>query len=109
VYNPLAVMVPAVGLPVEEPSTVQVTPVFDVFWTVGVNCCVPPGDKSAEVGLRLTEIGGGAVTVTPALANALVLATLVAVTVCGPAVAGAVYVAVAPLVVIVPTVLLPLR
>ena len=78
-----------VGLPDEEPSTVQLTPVFDVFWTVAVNCCVPLGGKLAEVGLRLTEIGA-AVTVTPALANALVLATLVAVTVCGPALAGAV-------------------
>jgi hypothetical protein len=89
VYNPLAVMVPEVGLPDEEPSTVQVTPVFDVFWTVAVNCCVPFVSKLAEVGLTLTVIGA-AVTVTPALANALVLATLVAVTVCGPAVAGAV-------------------
>ena len=88
-YNPLAVMVPEVGLPDEEPSTVQVTPVFDVFWTVAVNCCVPFVSKLAEVGLTLTVIGAD-VTVTPALANALVLATLVAVTVCGPAVAGAV-------------------
>jgi hypothetical protein len=87
---PLPVIVPTLLLPPGTVSTVQVTPVFEVFWTVAVNCCVPFVSKLAEVGLTLTVIGGGDVTVTPALANAPVLATLVAVTVCGPAVAGAV-------------------
>jgi hypothetical protein len=78
---PLPVIVPTLLLPPGTVSTVQVTPVFEVFWTVAVNCCVPLGGKLAEVGLTLTVIGGGDVTVTPALANALMLATLVAVTV----------------------------
>jgi hypothetical protein len=64
--------------------------VFDVFWSVAVNTCVPSGSKLAEVGLTLTAIGGGVVTVTLALADAPVFATLVAVTVWVPAVAGAV-------------------
>ena len=59
--------------------------------TVAVNCCVPPVMTDAEVGLMLTLIGGGAaVTVTVAVANLLLSATLVARTVKLPAVLGAV-------------------
>ena len=60
--------------------------------TVAVNCCVPPVMREAEVGLMLTAIGGGgAATVTVAVANLVVSATLVARTVNVPAAAGAVY------------------
>jgi len=52
-------------LPPMAPFTDQVTPVFDVFWSVAVNACVPFVSKLAEVGLTLTVIGGGDVTVTP--------------------------------------------
>jgi hypothetical protein len=48
-------------------------------------------------------------TVTVALAKSLLSATLVAVTECFPAVAGAMYVTVVPLPLIVPTLLSPLR
>ena len=59
--------------------------------TVAVNCWVPPGRSDAEVGLTLTATtGGGAVTVTVAEADFVLSATLVAVTVNVPALAGAV-------------------
>ena len=59
--------------------------------TVAVNCCVPPVMSDAEVGMMLTVTGGGgAVTVTVAVANLLLSATLVARTVNVPAVLGAV-------------------
>jgi hypothetical protein len=48
---------------------------------------VPLGTRLAVVGLIVTEM---AVTVTLALADLVVSAALVAVTVCGPAVLGAV-------------------
>jgi hypothetical protein len=57
----------------------------------------------AEVGLMVI-VTGGAVTVTAALADFVVSATLVAVTECAPAVAGAVY---SPVAETVPTAALP--
>jgi hypothetical protein len=62
------------------PVAVHVTDVFDVPVTAAVNCCVADVCKDAEVGLSetLTE---GAVTVTVALADLVVSATLVAFTV----------------------------
>jgi hypothetical protein len=56
---PVPVIVPTLLLPPGTVSTVQVTPVFDVFWTAAVNCCVPPDSTLAEAGLRLTVIAGG--------------------------------------------------
>jgi hypothetical protein len=62
--------------------------------TIAVNCCVLPVCNETEVGLMLTETvgggGGGALTFTVADADLLVSAALVAVTVCVPAVFGAV-------------------
>jgi hypothetical protein len=73
------------------PVADQVTAVFVVPVTVAVNCCVAPAKIAAEVGLTLTTTtGGGVFTVTVAVANLVVSATLVARTVNVPAVAGAV-------------------
>jgi hypothetical protein len=59
--------------------------------TVAVNCCVAPVTSDADVGLMLTATtGGGALTVTVAVANLVLSATLVVRTVNVPAVAGAV-------------------
>ena len=93
VYSPTVVIVP--------PVAVQVTAVLVVPLTVAVNCCVPPVVSEAVVGLIATATG--TVTVTVAEADFVVSATLVAVTVYVPAVAGAVY---RPAVVIVPPVAL---
>ena len=69
----------------------QLTAVLVVPVTVAVNCCVRPVKSAAEVGLMLTAItGGGAVTVTVAVADLVVSATLVARTVKVPAEPGAV-------------------
>ena len=54
--------------------------------TVAVNCWLPPVRRDADVGLMLMETS---VTVTVAEADLVVSATLVAVTVKLPAVAGA--------------------
>ena len=70
------------------PVAVHVTAVFEVPVTVGVNCCVADVCKDAAVGL--IEIPTMAVTVTVALADFVVSAALVAVTVYVPAVPGAV-------------------
>ena len=60
--------------------------------TVAVNCCVRPVKSDTEAGLMLTATGGGgALTVTVAVADLVVSATLVARTVNVPAAAGAVY------------------
>ena len=69
------------------PVVDQVTAVLLLPVTVAVNCCVAPVCSEAEVGLMLTDT---AVTVTVAEADLLVSATLVAVTVNVPAIAGAV-------------------
>jgi hypothetical protein len=57
-----------------------VTEVSDVPVTVAVNCCVADVCKDAEVGL-IETLTAGAVTVTVALADFVVSATLVAFTV----------------------------
>ena len=57
--------------------------------TVAVNCWVPPVSSDADIGEIVTATG--AVTVTVAEADLVVLATLVALTVYLPAFAGAVY------------------
>jgi hypothetical protein len=64
---------------------------------------VPPVITEAVAGETLTEFTTGALTVTEADADLVVSATLVAVTVSLPALAGAVY---SPLDVIVPSVAL---
>ena len=69
------------------PVADQVTAVLDVPVTVAVNCCVAPVCSDAEVGLMLTATND---TVTVAEADFEGSATLVAVTVKVPAVAGAV-------------------
>src|SRR5205807_2729414 len=76
--------VPTVLLPPATPSTDQFTEVL------AVNCCVCSGVSTATLGEMVT-LFGGAVTVTAADADFVVSATLVAVTVCEPAAAGAVY------------------
>jgi len=73
------------------PVADHVTAVLLLPVTVAVNCCVPPVCMEAEVGLMLTATtGGGAVTVIVAVADLLVSATLVAVTLRVPTVFGAV-------------------
>ncbi len=74
VYNPLLLMLP--------PLALHVTAVFVVPLTLAVNCCVPPVVTDAETGEMLTlTVAAGALTVTVALADLLLSATLVAVTV----------------------------
>lgn len=61
-----------------EPAVAdQVTAVFELPVTVEVNCCVAPVERVALVGLIATEITG-AETVTVALPDLLLSATLVA-------------------------------
>jgi hypothetical protein len=73
------------------PVADQVTLVFDEPVTVAVNCLVPAAATDAAVGLIDTATPGAlAVTVTAALADFEVSATLVAVTVKFPAVFPAV-------------------
>jgi hypothetical protein len=62
------------------PVAVHVTVVFELPVTVAVNCCVPDVCRDAEVGL-IEILTTGAVTVTVALADLVVSATLVAFTV----------------------------
>jgi hypothetical protein len=69
------------------PVADHVTAVLLVPVTVALNCCVPPVTSIAEVGLMLTDTSD---TVAVADADFVVSATLVAVTVNVPAVAGAV-------------------
>jgi hypothetical protein len=80
VYNPEVETVPPVA---DQVTDVLLEPV-----TVAVNCCVPPVESEADVGLIVTPTG--AVTVIVADAVFVVSATLFAVTVYVPAVAGAV-------------------
>ena len=67
------------------------TAVFVLLLTVAVNCCVPPGASVADVGEMVTETTGTAVTVTVAVADFVLSARLVTVTVQVPGVDGAVY------------------
>jgi hypothetical protein len=62
------------------PVAVHVTAVFELPVTVAVNCCVADVCKDAVVGL-IETLTAGAVTVTVALADLVVSATLVALTV----------------------------
>jgi hypothetical protein len=83
VYRPFEEMLP--------PEADQVTAVFVVPVTVAVNCCVVPDWIDGDLGLMPTAIAGvPAETVTAAEADLVESATLVAVTVKVPAVAGAV-------------------
>jgi hypothetical protein len=83
VYKPDAVIVPPVA---DQVTAVLLEPV-----TVAVNCCVFPVWIEDEDGLIETETdGGGAVTVTVAVADFVESATLVAVMVYVPGVIGAV-------------------
>jgi hypothetical protein len=108
VYKPVVLTVPTVAPPPVTPSTDQVTAVFVVPVTAAWNCCVAPVTIEAVVGETVTVTTGGggavAVTVTVALPESDVFAALVAVTVCCPAVLGAVY---SPTVETVPVVALP--
>jgi hypothetical protein len=73
------------------PLADHVTAVLVLPVTLALNCCVPPVGSELEVGLMETATtGGGVATVTVAVANLLVSATLVARTVNVPAVLGAV-------------------
>jgi hypothetical protein len=78
-----------VALPPVTPSTDHCTLVLVAPTTVAVNCCVEFEGTLAEAGLMLTAIAV-AVTVTAEEALFVESALLVAVTVCDPAVAGAV-------------------
>jgi hypothetical protein len=92
VYNPPDETVPTVESPPATPFTHQVTPVFVVFVTLAVNCCVPDVGTDALVGEMDTETGTTIVAVAEAIF--VVSATLVAaiVTVAGEGrVGGAVY------------------
>jgi hypothetical protein len=99
VYAPPVVIVPTVAFPPLTPSTDHVTAVFEKPCTVALNCSVPDGITNAEVGLT-------AVIPTATVAFALIdgTETIAALTVCDPAVAGAVYI---PDALIVPTVAFP--
>ena len=75
---------PAVKRPVVEtvpPVAVQLTAVFEVPVTVAVNCWVAPVCTVAEVGEIVTETTGAACTVTCAVADLVLSAAEVAVTV----------------------------
>ncbi len=83
VKRPLALIVPAVAD--------QVTDLFEtVPATVAENCCVAPVRIAGAAGDTETEFTTGAATVMVAVADLVVSATLVAVTVAVPAVVAAV-------------------
>src|SRR5436305_2062177 len=90
-------MVPTVEFPPVTPSTDQVIVGFACPLTVAVNCWVAPVIRTAFAGEMATPAGVAA-TVTVALALFVASAALVAVTVCVPASAGAVYKPVASMV-----------
>ncbi len=86
-YSPLLSISPTLLLPPVMPSTDQVTEVLLVFCTVAVNCCVWDTVNEAEEGLIVIKTVAPT-TVTCALADLVPSATLVAVTVWMPEVAG---------------------
>jgi hypothetical protein len=91
VYSPLLLTLPG-------PETVQVTAVFELPWTVAVNCCVAPRATVAVLGETAT-VTTGTVMVIVAISDFVVSSFEVAVmvTVAGfGTVRGAVYVAVQP-------------
>ena len=57
VYRPLLEIVPHAA-PLQLPLRLQVTAVFVAFFTVAVNCCLPPVTICALVGDTVTETGG---------------------------------------------------
>lgn len=59
VYKPEVEIFPRAMLPPEMSFTNQLTAVFDVFVTVGVNCCVFKTSTGAEAGETVTTICGG--------------------------------------------------
>jgi hypothetical protein len=69
VYSPLELSVPTDGL------LVQVTAVFDVFWTIAVNCRVCKAARLALDGVTMTLTG---ISVTVAVFQLFGSATLVA-------------------------------
>jgi hypothetical protein len=78
-------MVPTVELPPTAPFTSQLTAVLEVPETVALNCCDWVACTVALVGVIETDTeGGGAVTVTVALAETAGCTMLCAVTVTGP-------------------------
>jgi hypothetical protein len=104
VYKPPLEIVPTVEFPPATPLTLQFTVVLEVPPTAVLNCCVCETPTEALVGDTFTEIPG--TTVTPAWANLVASATLVAATVTEPdgTAAGALY---KPALDIVPTVEFP--
>lgn len=94
VKSPVALIVPVVAIPPVTPFTCQVTAVLDVFVTLAENCCVKPVVTVAVLGLTVTVMAGGAVTVTTAVPDFVAYACEVAVMVTVPPVGtvpGAVY------------------
>jgi len=85
VYRPVAETEPTAGV------TDQVTAVFDVFITVAVNCCVCSAPSETAAGATVTPTV--ATSVTAAVADLVISATLVAftLTVWAVRLAGAVY------------------
>jgi hypothetical protein len=75
---------------IDPAEAVQVTAVLLVPVIVAVNVCEVPPVTVTVAGEIVTEIPAAAVTVTVAVADFVVSATLVAVTVYEPADAGAV-------------------
>ena len=70
-YRPEEDTVPTVAFPPEEPLTSQVTPVLLVPETEALNCCDCPTCRLSLVGeIETVTGGGGAVTLTLALAEA---------------------------------------
>ena len=80
VYSPVPSILPVALLPLAMPSTCQVTVESLAFCTAAWNCCVPDSGTAADCGVIVTTMGIG-VTVACALADLLVSATLVALTV----------------------------
>jgi hypothetical protein len=101
VYCPVIEIVPVAVAPPTTPSTDQVTFGFGVPVTVAKNCLVVFEVTVAVVGLMLIAT---TVTVTAALADCVLSALLVTVTVCEPAVVGAEY---CPVIEIVPVAVAP--
>ena len=79
VYNPVALMVPQAAPVQPAPETEKLTEVLVAPVTVGVNCCVPPVRTEAVDGLSV--MATPLTIVTPAVADFVVSATLVARTV----------------------------
>src|SRR5205823_15116809 len=79
VYRPVELTIPVIELPPITPSTNQFTAVFVVPVTVALNCWDCPACKLLVVGeIEIATVG--AVTVTTALADFVVSATLVSFT-----------------------------